>query len=145
MCKVQIEPLWVQPAERLLQMLTPPGREGQFTPPQSKNRLQNVSLVRSFCQGLVSLRRAIVENLIISLEVSSPFKTCHTSHAKSMVFHFFHWSPVILKIHPPVFKCCCARMLCGSHLVMIGSVVVVVGVIWLHQQRFKWGGMLRQS
>ena len=47
-CHVQIEPLWVQPAERLLQMLTPPGREGQFTPPQSKNRLLNVSLVMSF-------------------------------------------------------------------------------------------------
>jgi len=85
-CHVQIEPLWVQPAERLLQMLTPPGREGHFTPPQSKNRLLNVSLVRSFCQGLVSLRRNIVENLVISLEVSSAILTCQTSPAGSMVF-----------------------------------------------------------
>ena len=55
-------------------------------PPQSKNRLQNVSLVKSFCQGLVSLRRAIVENLVISLEVSSAILTCQTSPAGSMVF-----------------------------------------------------------
>ena len=117
--------------------MTPLQREDQFTPPKSKNRFENVTLMQTFVRGAFSLKCKIIKNLVISLEVSSPFKTCHTSHAKSMVFHFFHWSPVIFKIHPPVFECCCARMLCGSHLVMIGSVVVVGVVIWLHQQRFK--------
>ena len=117
--------------------MTPPQREGQFTPPESENRFVNVTLVQTFVRGAFSLKCKIVKNLVISLEVSSLRKTCHTSHAKSIVFHFFHWSPVIFKIHPPVLERCCAYMFCGPHLVILGSVVVVVVVIWLRQQWFK--------
>ena len=85
-CHVKIEPLWVQPAERLFQVVTPPGREGHFTPPESKNRLRNVSLVKGFCWGGFLPNCNIVKNLVISLEVSSAILTCQTSPAGSMVF-----------------------------------------------------------
>ena len=117
--------------------MTPPQREGQFTPPESENRFVNVTLVQTFVRGAFSLKCKIVKNLVISLEVSSLRKTCHTSYAKSMVFNFFQWSPVIFKIHPPVLERCCAYMFCGPHLVILGSVFVVVVVIWLRRQWFK--------
>ena len=50
-CHVQIEPLWVQPAERVLQMLTPPGREGQFTPPSIKESLAKGISSQGFLSG----------------------------------------------------------------------------------------------
>ena len=102
-CYVKIEPLWVQPAERIFQVVTPPGREGQFTPPQSNNYLLNVSLIRGFCQGLVSLRRNIVENLFISLEVSSAISICQTSPAGSMVFMSLLQVPSEKLNSPPLF------------------------------------------
>ena len=50
-CHVQIEPLWVQRAERVLQMLTPPGREGQFTPPSIKESLAKCMSSQGFLTG----------------------------------------------------------------------------------------------
>jgi len=66
--------------------MTPLGREGHFTPPESENRFENVTLVQDFLRGAFSLTCKIIKNLVISLEVSSAILTCQTSPAGSMVF-----------------------------------------------------------
>ena len=45
----------------------------------------------------------IDQNLDISLEVSTLFKTYYTSTARMVVFYFFRWSPAGSRIHPLVF------------------------------------------
>ena len=42
-------------------------------------------------------------NLDISLEVSTLFKTYHTSAARMLVFYFFRWSPAGSRNHLLVF------------------------------------------
>ena len=76
---------------------------GQFTVLISPHALTNVTLVRKSCSGLLGGGRLVIENVNISLEVSSLAKVCHTSHVIIMVFRFCRTSPAILTIHLPIF------------------------------------------
>ena len=83
--------------------MTPLQREGQFTPPESENRFENVTLVQDFFRGAFSLTCKIIKNLVISLEVSSAILTCHTSPAGSMVFMSLLQVPSEKLNSPPCF------------------------------------------
>ena len=83
--------------------MTPLQREGQFTPPKSKNRFENVTLMQTFVRGAFSLKCKIIKNLVISLEVSSAILTCQTSPAGSMVFMSLLQVPSEKLNSPPCF------------------------------------------
>ena len=76
---------------------------GQFTSLISPHALTNVTLVRKTCCGVLGGGRLFIENVNISLEVSSLAKVCHTSHVIIMVFSFCRTSPAIFTIHLPIF------------------------------------------
>ena len=86
-----------------LRAMTPLQREGHFTPPESENRFENVTLVQDFFRGAFSLTCKFVKNLVISLEVSSAILTCQTSPAGSMVFMSLLQVPSEKLNSPPCF------------------------------------------